>query len=378
MLVAGEPSGDLLGARLMAGLRELTGDRVEFVGIGGEQMIAGGLHSLFPMEELSVMGLVEVLPRARRILRRLRQTTDFALAQKPDVLVTIDSPGFCYRLAERLQGHGIPLVHFVAPQVWAWKAKRIVTTARLFDRLLCLLPFEPALFPNMQADFVGHPVVEGGAGRGDGAAFLARHGIAPTATVLAVLPGSRAGEVGRHLPIFRATVTRLQKEWPDLHTVMPTVAGVADLVRASASTWPGRLTVVSGQAEKFNAFAAANVALAASGTVALELALSRVPAVIAYRLSPITAWLVRRAVKVRYVNLVNILLDRPVVPELLQEDCRPDRLAAALGSLLADEGARHTQLAEIDRVATMLGQGGEAPSRRAAAAVLEAIKGDSQ
>ena len=378
MLVAGEPSGDQLGARLMAGLRELGGDRVEFIGIGGEQMVAAGLPSLFPMEELSVMGLVEVLPRARRILRRLRQTADFALAQRPDVVVTIDSPGFCYRLAERLKRQGIPLVHFVAPQVWAWKAKRIATTAKLFDRLLCLLPFEPALFPGMHADFVGHPVIEGGAGRGDGAAFRERHGIAPGATVLAVLPGSRAGEVARHLPVFRDTVAQLQKEWPNLHTLLPTVAGVADLVRANASNWPGRLTVISGQAEKFDAFAAANLALAASGTVALELALSRVPAVIAYRLSPITAWLVRRAVKVRYVNLVNILLDRAAVPEMLQENCTPERLAAALGELMRDEGARLAQLADVDRVAAMLGQGGEAPSRRAAAAVLQAIQGSSQ
>ena len=171
---------------------------------------------------------------------------------------------------------------------------------------------------------------------------------------------------------------RLCVELSGLHTILPTVSGVADLVRAGTYAWPGPLTIISGQAEKYDAFAAATVALAASGTVALELALSRVPAVVAYRLNPVTAWLVRRAVKVRYVNLVNILLDRAAVPELLQDDCTPDKLADALRILLRDEGARAAQLFDIDRVAAMLGQGGEKPSRRAAAAVLETIEGRPQ
>lgn len=371
MLVAGEPSGDRLGARLMAALKLHTVGNVDFIGVGGETMAPQGLDSLFPMEELAVMGFVEVLPRARRILQRLDSLVDFTLRERPDVVVTIDSPGFNFRLAKRLRGQGIPLIHFVAPQVWAWKPKRAKKTARLFDRLLCLLPFEPDWFTRegMAAEFVGHPVIESGAGKGHRLRFRTHYGIGADETVVAILPGSRPGEVARHLDIFRETARQLGAG-RKLVTVMPTVRGVAAQVRAGTAEWPGRCIVVEGEAEKFDAFAASDVALAASGTVALELALANVPAVVAYRVNPVSAWLARRFITVRYVNLVNILLDRPVVPECLMEACNPARLSRELAVLLDDPAARAAQSEAAHEAAAMLGQGGDPPSLRAADAIL--------
>jgi lipid-A-disaccharide synthase len=375
MLVAGEPSGDALGARLMAALKLRTLGQVRFVGVGGELMAAQGLQSLFPMRELSVMGLVEVLPRAPRLVARLRETAAAARRLRPEAVVTIDSPGFSFRLARRLRGLGVPLIHYVAPTVWAWRPGRARRIARLLDHLLVLLPFEPPWFERegLPTTFVGHPVVESGAGRGDGAAFRRRHRIAFDAPVLAILPGSRSGEVSRHLPVFGETLRLLRARFPGLATVLPTVPAVAAEVEAMVRHWSPAPVVVHDAKEKFHAFAAADAALAASGTVTAELALSRTPTVVTYRVNPASAWLARRLIKVRFVGLVNILLDRPVMPELLQEDCRPDRLAAAVERLLVDPAARQEQIEAAAVVAGLLGAGGEPPSLRAANAVLRAI-----
>ena len=374
-LVAGEPSGDALGGRLMAALAEETGGNVRFAGIGGEAMAEAGLASLFPMSELSVMGLVEVLPRLPRLMRRLRQTGDAVIAGRPDVVVTIDSPGFTLRLARRLKGAGIPIVHYVAPTVWAWKPGRAPKMARIVDHLLALLPFEPPYFEavGLRCTFVGHPVVESGADQGDGPGFRQHHGVAPEAPLLVVLPGSRQGEIERHLPVFGETLRRLAAGRPSLRVAVPTVEAMAGAVAAGVRTWPGDPVVLRGRAERFAAFAAADVALAASGTVALELAMARTPAVIAYRMNPVTAWLARRLVKVRYVNLINIILDRAVVPELLQEDCQPQRLAAEVGRLLDDSSAGDTQIAAVGEALALLGYGGESPGRRAAREILAVV-----
>ncbi|MCB2101782.1 MAG: lipid-A-disaccharide synthase [Rhodobacterales bacterium] len=374
-LIAGEASGDLLGARLMAGLRARLGDGVTFHGIGGEEMTAQGLRSLFPMGELSVMGLAEILPHIPHLLARIRQTVADVEARRPDVLVTIDSPGFCFRVAKRLVGRGIPLVHYVAPTVWAWKPGRARKVAAFLDHLLVLLPFEPPYFQaeGLATTFVGHPVVDGGADRGDGPAFRTRHGIPADAPLLCVLPGSRRGEVLRLLPPFGDTVRRLAADVPGLHVVVPTVDWVADGVAAGVADWPVPVTLVRGVGERFDAFAAADAALAASGTVALELALARVPAVIAYLVKPATAFLLRRLVRVRFVNLVNILLDREAVPECLQERCDPAIMAPLVRGLLTDPAVRAEQMAAADRALDMLGRGGPSPGQRAADAVLEVL-----
>jgi lipid-A-disaccharide synthase len=376
-VIAGEPSGDLLGGALMRALTERTGGAVSFAGIGGERMAAAGLESLVPLHELAIMGIAEVLPRTRHILRRVRETVDAVERLRPVAVVTIDSSGFTWRVAQILRRRGVrlPLIHYVAPMVWAWRAGRARRVARWYDHLMCLLPFEPPYFERvgLASSWVGHPVLESGLDRGDAAGFRARHGIAPSAPLLTVLPGSRQGEASRLLPVFEATVQRLALRFRDLHVVVPTVSNVAGWVEAAVAGWPVPSRVVHGAEEKRDAFAASVAALAASGTVALELAVARLPAVIAYRVNPLTGWLVERLVKVKYANLVNLVLDREAVPELLLERCTPEALESAMASLVSDAQARAAQIAAYDEALARLGKGGPAPSRRAADVVLTVI-----
>jgi lipid-A-disaccharide synthase len=377
-IIAGEPSGDALGGALMAALKQRTGGAVRFAGIGGERMAEEGLRSLVPLHELAIMGIAEVLPRARRILRLVRETADRVAALQPAAVVTIDSSGFTWRVAENLRRRGerVTLIHYVAPMVWAWRKAKARKVARWYDHLMTLLPFEPAYFTalGLACSYVGHPVLESGADRGDGAAFRRRHGIAADAQVLCLLPGSRRGEVNRLLPIYRRTVIALRQRHPRLTIVLPTIELVADAVGAATRAWPVPVTIVHGLAEKYAAFAASDLALAASGTVALELAMAGLPAVIAYKMSPITGFLARRIVKTRFVNLVNVILDRLVVPELLLEECTADRLSSALDALLDDAAARAVQVAGYRESLARLGRGGTAPSLRAADTVLAIMR----
>jgi len=372
-LIAGEPSGDGLGGRLMAALRVLCQDHLHFAGIGGPRMSEQGLSSLFPMTELSIMGLAEVLPHLPRLARRLTQTVAEIGARRPAAVITIDSPGFNFRVAKRLKGAGIPLIHYVAPSVWAWRPGRAREVADFLDHLLALLPFEPPYFEaeGLSCTFVGHPVVESGADKGDGAAFRRRHCIAGNAPVICVLPGSRCAETAQLLPVFGATLGLLKRTRPRLHAVVPTVAGVAGDVSRAVAKWPVPALVIDGESEKFDGFAASDVALAASGTVSLELALAGVPTAISYRVNPLTSWLARRLIRVPYANLVNIILEREVVPEFIQGDCRAHLLAPAIDRLLDGVGAAQTEAsAEALR---RIGYGGPSPSERAARAVLDAI-----
>lgn len=373
-LIAGEPSGDLLGGRLMVALREEAGGEVAFAGVGGAAMTQAGLDSLFPMRELAVMGLVEVLPHLRRLRRRLDETVEHVRHVRPDVVVTIDSPGFTLRVAKRLKGAGIPLVHYVAPSVWAWRPGRARKVAGFLDHLLALLPFEPRYFEvhGLATTAVGHPALE--APRGDATVFRARHALAPEKPLLAVLPGSRLGEVRRLAPLFGETLGRLKEVEPALQVVVPTVDTVAAEVRALVQHWPVPAIVVE-PGERPDAFAAARAALAASGTVAVELAVAGVPAVIGYRVNALSAFLARRLIRVRYVSIPNLVLDRPVQPELLQEACQPSALAAEVATLLPDGLARERQLEGYrEALSKLSGTGEGTPSRQAARAVLSALK----
>jgi lipid-A-disaccharide synthase len=373
-LVAGEASGDALGGRLMQALTELSGGGLRFDGVGGAAMQAAGLVSRFPLEELSLMGLAEVLPHLPRLARRLGELEQAIRQRRPAALVTIDAPSFGLRLQRRLGGLGIPRIHYVAPQVWAWRQGRAKKLARSLDHLLALLPFEPPFFARYGLDcrYVGHPVIESGAGQGDGAAFRATHGIG-TAKLLAVLPGSRRGEIMRHSAVFDATIRLLQARYPDLRVVLPTVPHVAQRVRLETARWPVPPLIIESATEKYAAFAAADAALAASGTVALELGLSDTPMVIAYRFNPVTAAIGRRLVKTPHVSLVNLLSERRLVPEMIQEKCRPDLLAAEIAALL-DGPAATAQRAGFADLRRLMGTQGDLPSRRAARAVLEIIQ----
>ncbi len=374
-LVAGEPSGDVLGARLMAALRDMAAERrMAFAGVGGEGMIAEGLDSLFPMSELSVMGLFEVLPRAPRLLRRLRQTAAAVHERRPDVVVTIDSPGFNMRLARRLRGFDRPLVHYVAPSVWAWRPGRARTMAGCFDRVLALLPFEPPWFERagLPCSYVGHPAVER-IGPADGGDFRRRHGIAEDAPLLAILAGSRAGEVGRLLPRYLAAAERLTQRIAGLRLLTVTVPAVADAV--TRADWPQRPIVVGDASARRAAFAAADAAIATSGTVTLELAVARTPMVVCYRISPLSVPIARLLVRASAFALPNLVLGRRAIPELLQSECTPHAIAAHAERLLVDSSARAAQIAALEHAVDAL-RGPDpamAPNDRAARIVFDAI-----
>lgn len=372
-LIAGEPSGDLLGARLMAALRRLGPPDLRFAGIGGERMVAAGLEPFFPQQELAHFGLFELLRHIPHLLKRIRQTIAEVKRLHPAALVTIDAPDFSFRVAKALKGEGIPLIHYVAPTVWAWRPKRAAKIAAFLDHLLTLLPFEPPYFTKvgLASSFVGHPIIESPIAAADGARFRTAHGVATDTPLLTVLLGSRNGEVKRLEPIFAATLARLKTRHPNLVCVVPTVPQVEARVRAAVANWPLPAIVTVTDGEKYDAFKASQAALACSGTVALELALAGLPAVIAYKMNALTVFLYRRLIRVRYANLVNIMHDHMVVPELLQENCVPEKLAAACEVLLTDPAARSAQQQQLVQTANWLGADTpEPPSARAADVVL--------
>ena len=376
-LVAGEPSGDALGAKLMAALQRASDSRVRFAGVGGERMAAAGLKSLFPLTDIAVMGLTEVLPRLPTILRRLRLTADAVWDTAPAVVVTIDAPSFSLRVADRVRATGIPVVHYVAPQLWAWRPGRARKLAGRVDRLLALLPFEPEFFRKLGVDctYVGHPVIEDAAqplGAADGRALLNLPG---DSQAVLVMPGSRAGLAGRMLPVFLEAASRLAAQHPNLEILLPTVPGTEALVRAATAGWKVRHRVLSTLDERRAAFAAASAALTISGTATLELAVAGVPMVVGYRVNRATEFLVRRMIEVPHVAMPNLILGRLAVPEKLQDDCRPDTLAAELERQLISPQPQRDALNEV---CAQLGleemrTTGILPSDKAARVVLEAI-----
>ncbi|MCB4824726.1 lipid-A-disaccharide synthase [Roseicella aerolata] len=373
-LLAGEASGDVLGARLMAALRRRA-PGIEFAGVGGERMAEQGLESLFPMRELSLMGLLEVLPNLRRLARRMDQAEADILARRPDLLVTIDAPSFTLRLADRVRPRGTRVVHYVAPQVWAWRPGRVRKIARRVDRILALLPFEAPFFEaaGIPVSFVGHPVLESGADGGDAARFRTAHGIGPEQRVLLVMPGSRRAEVRRLLPVFGEALRLTAAAVPGLRPVLALAGPVEAAVRAGTAAWPVPPILVRTPAEKQDAYAAAEAGLIKSGTSSLEMAVAGVPHVVAYKVNPLTAAIVRRLIQVPHASLVNLLAEREVVPERLQENCTPKELSAALVRLLREPEAAATQRAGFAEVLALLRPPEGLPSEAAAAAVLAEI-----
>lgn len=372
-LLAGEVSGDRLGGALMAGLKELRDD-IEFYGIGGEQMQSHGLTSLFQMEELSIMGLAEVLPKYFHLKRRIRETADEILRLKPDVVITIDAPDFSLRVAKLVkEASSIRTVHYVAPSVWAWRPKRAAKMAKVIDHVLALLPFEPPYMTahGMECDFVGHPVTtEVQATDAEAADFRARFGIGDAPLILA-LPGSRRGEVTRLADRFGEALAQVVAEKPDAKIVLPCAAPVAQLVRELTANWAVQPILLDPSettaADKRDAFKAADIALAASGTVSLELAAARTPMVIAYDFNKITWAIMRRMALIDTFTLVNLVSETRAIPEFLGPECRPELIAPAMLSVLNDPTA---QRSAMDVTMQRLGEGGEAPGLRAARAVL--------
>jgi lipid-A-disaccharide synthase len=374
-LIAGEASGDVLGARLMAALRAQR-EGLVFSGIGGTRMAEAGLQSIFPMQELAVMGLAEILPRIFALKRRINQTIETIKATRPDIVVTIDSPGFCLRVLKAISGSGIRRVHYVAPQVWAWRQERVKHYPGLWDELLCLLPFEPAFFAphGLNPVFVGHPVLESGANMGDAARFRAQHNIAPGAVPVVLMPGSRVTETSRLLPVFRQTMAQLSQTVPQLQPVLAAAAGIAEAVAVQTRDWPVAPIIVRDVATRYDAFAAARAALTKSGTSTLELAMAGVPMAVTYRVNPLSAMLARRLIKVEHVAMINLLAGGALVPELLQQDCTPAKLSETLHRLITDQAAATTQRAGFAAALASLHAPDGSPSAAAAARVLANLK----
>lgn len=372
-LVAGEPSGDALAGPLMAALRRRLGPGLRFAGVGGERMAEQGLSSQFPMSDLSLVGLVEVIPRIPRLLRRLNEVEAAIRRWQPHTVVTVDAPGFNFRLAARLRGSGIPIVHYVAPSVWAWRPDRAQRLAPLLRHLLVLLPFEPPWFDRwgLPTTYVGHPALESvGAGATNVDRPLPPRSVGP---LLCLLPGSRSSELRRLLPVFAETVDRLRERHPRLTTVLPTVPAVVAQLRDMVRSWPQPPEIILDRSAALAAMECADVALAASGTVTLELALLGTPYVACYRTNPLTGAIVRRMLRVPHVTLANLVLGRTVVPELLQERCRPDLIVAELDKLLTLPEAVAAQKAAFEEVRRRLAVD-MSPSEKAASIVAQIVQ----
>lgn len=372
-IIAGEQSGDKLGAAAMAGLKQLSD--VQFRGVGGPLMAEQGLDSLFPMDELSLMGIMEILPKYFHLKRRIRETAEAAIAWQPDVILTIDSPDFCLRVAEIVKAQSdLRVCHYVAPTVWAWRPERAAKMAAKVDQVLALFPFEPPYFEaeNLRCDFVGHPVAaEEIATDADVTEFRNAFQIGDAPLVL-VLPGSRKGEVARLSDAFGQSLGLFAKAHPDARFVLPMAGPVEALVREKTADWPVTpiLIQASDKEAKRAAFKAADIALAASGTVSLELAANQTPMVIAYKMQWLTQKIIERKLLIDTVTLVNLVSETRVVPEFLAQNCQPNEIAKALSEVLQTPD---TQTAALDLTMQRLGQGGEAPGLRAAQAILDGI-----
>lgn len=374
-LASGESSGDGLGAGLMRELKVLTGGDVVFSGIGGPQMEREGLVSLFPSSDLAVIGPTLVVPRLPLLWRRLKQTVRFILDHPPHVLVLIDCPEFTQRVARRVRQArpDIAIVKYVAPQAWAWRSGRVPRMRRHLDHIMAFLPFEPEFYARLNGPtttYVGHPMIE--------KVRLMRPDAAETACrerrerpALLVLPGSRRSEIDRLMPIFGATIATVIERFGPLEILLPAVPHLEQDIAAKAAGWPFPVNLLKGEEAKWAAFRQARAALAASGTVSLELAVSGVPTVIAYQVEAWAAFIMRRLIKVSTVVLANLVIGDNVVPEFLQENARPELMAPALIELLEGGPERERQLAGFARLDALMGVGGGSPSQRAAKVVID-------
>jgi lipid-A-disaccharide synthase len=376
-LVATEESGDRLGAGLMKVLRQRLGGAVEFEGVGGRAMAREGLNSLFPIEELSIIGLAAVVAQLPKILRLIRRTAAAVMSASPDILVIIDSPDFTHRVARRVRAKddSIPIIDYVSPSVWAWRPGRARAMLRYIDHVLALLPFEPEAYRRLRGppcSYVGHPLIEQLTSLRPNADERARREAEPP--VLLVLPGSRRGEIGRHVALFGAALGKLRADGAAFDLMLPTMPHLVDAVREAVKKWPVEPKIVVGEQEKRSAFRIARAALAKSGTVTLELALSGVPMVTAYRVGGAEAAILSRAIKVQSVILANLVMGENVVPEFLQKDCTPENLARALRPLLSDTPERKKQADAFAKLDTIMSTGHQPPSVRAADIVLATMR----
>ena len=372
-LIATEESGDRLGANLMKVLRQRLGDGVRFEGVGGRMMAREGLDTLFPIEELSIIGLAAVVKELPKILGLIKETAIAVTEAAPDILVIIDSPDFTHRVAKRVRAKepAIPIVDYVSPSVWAWRPGRARAMLKYVDHVLALLPFEPEAYQRLRGppcSYVGHPLVEQLASLRPNVDEAKRRAESPP--VLLVLPGSRRSEIRHHMAVFGQAVGLLQERGVAFELMLPTMPHLQETVVEAVKGWPVQPQVVIGEQDKRAAFRIAHAALAKSGTVTLELALAGVPMVTAYRVGAVEAFILRRAIRVSSVILANLVIGKDVIPEFLQEECTPEKLAEALADVLSDSELRRQQLDAFATLDTVMSTGDQPPSVRAADIVL--------
>ncbi len=376
-LVAGEHSGDQIGGKLIPALRRLAERKIEFAGVGGETMAAQGCASLFPLSDIAVMGPLAILARLRTIVKRVHQSVDAAAEMKPDALVILDSPEFTHPVARRVRRRfpGIPVINYVSPSVWVWRPGRARKMRGYIDHVLAILPFEPEVHRKLggpDCSYVGHPLIE----RLDwiksrNPAALARSlAITPGHPVVAVLPGSRSNEVKRVMGAYGGALKRVIGAIGPLNVIIPVVPSVEKLIREGMATWPLTPHLISGEEKKFQAFQLADAALATSGTVTLELALSGTPMVVGYRTEPIVA-MFRWMMRAHSIVLPNLILEENVFPEFFQEACSPENLSHALLELLDKDGAqRKRQIKASHTLASRMKLASGTPSDHAAEIIL--------
>jgi lipid-A-disaccharide synthase len=376
-MIATEESGDRLGANLMKVLRQRLGGAVRFEGVGGRSMAQEGLISLFPIEELSIMGFTAVMRRLLRILRRIRETGDALIAASPDMLIIIDSPDFTHRVARRVRASNpeISIIDYVSPSVWAWRPGRARAMLAYIDHVLALLPFEPEEYRKLRGPpctYIGHPLIEQVQTLRPSPDEQRRRDEQPP--VLLVLPGSRSSEIRHHMAVFGETLGLLKAQGVPFEPILPTMPHLLDAVRAGTAGWPVQPRIVVGEQEKKAAFRIARAAFAKSGTVTLELALAGVPMIGAYKAGPIEMWIVLHAIRVPSVILANLVIGENVVPEFLQRHATADQLVPALRDVLSDTPLRHRQVEAFARLDQIMSTGNQPPSVRAADIVLATLR----
>jgi lipid-A-disaccharide synthase len=379
-LVAAEESGDRLGAALMKALRQRSTAPVGFSGVGGREMTAAGLDSLFPVGDFSIIGFAAIPRRLPHIVRRMAQTVRAVLARRPHALVIIDSPAFTLRVARYAHwfDRSIPIIDYVSPSVWAWRSGRARAMSSYIDHVLALLPFEPDVHRRLggpPCSYVGHPLIDDVAKLRPNEAEARRRSSGPP--VVLAMPGSRSSEITRLAGIFGETLARVAERAGPIEVVLPTVPHLLAQVTAATSTWPIRPRIVVEAADKQAALRVARAALAKSGTTTLELAVAGVPMVAAYKVAPLEAWVIRRLVRVPSYILANLVLGQNVVPELVQEQCTPERLADALTRLLGDTPERRRQVEAFATLDAIMEIGSRTPAARAADIVLELARRDA-
>ncbi len=371
-LIAGEASGDFLGAQLMKALKARN-PNIQFSGVGGDLMKAEGLQSLFPMNDLSVMGVAEVLPKLGLLLKRIKQTTDDIIQKQPDVVITIDAPDFCHRVIKRVKKRGrvsSKFIHYVAPTVWAWRPKRAAKIAKFLDGLICLFDFEPPYFEKegLNAIAAGHPMMESGLSESQALTVGAA-----SSQKLGVFFGSRQGEIKRISPIILKAVENIIKDKPDIELIVPTLPHLKSQIEDLLKDIKAPVHIMTDHAQKWSVFKACDAAIAVSGTVGLELAACDVPHVIAYKMNNLTAIIARRLIKTPYAHLANIIMGKEVVPEFIQDECLPDDISNEILFLLESASSANAQRKDFEVVRQKIGGGVKTPSEAAADFVLKQI-----